>query len=128
MKIAVLGSPGEMLEAIGSLLAEHLPHEDCIYFEADGICREALPGDTDAAFVLVEDMGGLHTLRTMAELYPLLPITLVSHTPDYALEAIRQNARDYLILPIESRELARALRRMNLPGGKGARHVHASTG
>lgn len=114
MKIAIVGSPAQLRAALDSLLQNYLPEFERVYFEAGEIRRDTLPIDTAAAFVLVEDMSGVAALRSLVERYPALPVTVVSRRPDYALEAIRQGARDYLILPVSHRELERTVWRLGL--------------
>jgi len=59
-----------------------------------------------------EDADGLHILRWLRRLRPALPIILIGH-PDHVgrkQEALRMGARDYLIKPLDDRQLEWAIR------------------
>jgi two-component system response regulator AtoC len=56
---------------------------------------------------------GLHSLRWLRRLRPALPMILIGHPDDNGRkqESIRMGARDYLIRPIEDRQLEMAIQR-----------------
>jgi DNA-binding NtrC family response regulator len=58
-----------------------------------------------------EEADGLHILRWLRRLHPTLPIILISHRGDAGRkkEAIRMGARDYLISPLDDRQLSFAI-------------------
>jgi DNA-binding NtrC family response regulator len=57
---------------------------------------------------------GLHSLRWLRRLHPALPIILIGHHDDNGRkqESIRMGARDYLIRPVEERQLEMAIERI----------------
>src|SRR5580698_10720619 len=59
------------------------------------------------------DADGLHILRWLRRLRPGLPIILVGHPGDLRKhdDVIRLGARDYLVRPIDDRQLATVIRR-----------------
>jgi len=62
---------------------------------------------------------GLHSLRWLRRLRPELPIILIGHSDDSGRrqEGIRMGARDYLVRPIEYRQLEIAIQRgLSMPG------------
>jgi two-component system, response regulator YesN len=60
------------------------------------------------------EMGGIELLRRLAALHPELPVVIISGYSDfqYAREAIRFGAVDYLLKPVETVELARVVERL----------------
>jgi two-component system, NtrC family, response regulator AtoC len=56
---------------------------------------------------------GLHSLRWLRRIRPALPIILIGHPDDNGRkqESIRMGARDYLIRPVEGRQLENAIQR-----------------
>jgi DNA-binding NtrC family response regulator len=56
---------------------------------------------------------GLHSLRWLRRLRPALPIILIGHPDDNGRkqESIRMGARDYIIRPVEDRQLEMAIKR-----------------
>jgi len=58
-----------------------------------------------------EDADGLHILRWLRRLRPALPIILIGDSEDVARrqEAIRMGARDYLVKPLDDRQLEWAI-------------------
>jgi two-component system response regulator AtoC len=60
----------------------------------------------------------LHSLRWLRKLRPALPIILIGHPDDNGrkLEGIRMGARDYLVRPIEVRQLKSVIERILLTG------------
>lgn len=128
MKVAIIGPPGPEGETLSSMVREELPGYGLFRSDLDNLRREGLPEDTAAAFVLTEDMHGLFTLRALTGLYPVLPVAVVSASPDFAMEAIRQGVRDYLIFPVLQGDLDRAARRLGLYVGKEWGNDHFDTG
>ncbi len=60
------------------------------------------------------EMGGIELLRRLAALHAELPVVIISGYSDfqYAREAIRFGAVDYLLKPVETVELARVVERL----------------
>ncbi|MDL2237295.1 hypothetical protein LJC56_05640 [Christensenellaceae bacterium OttesenSCG-928-K19] len=114
MKIAIVSSPGDTFRQLSDMLNGSLPDCELICCDLDSLRRQPLPREIAAAFVFVKDMHGLVVLRAMTGLYPATPVTVISKNPDFALEAIRQGARDYLLFPVVYEELSRAIGRMGL--------------
>ena len=58
------------------------------------------------------DEDGLHILRWLRRLRPALPVILIGHPDDIGrkLEAIRMGARDYLVKPLDDRQLELVVR------------------
>jgi DNA-binding NtrC family response regulator len=67
------------------------------------------------------DADGLHTLRWLRRVRPDLAVLLISYSADDRQkgEAIRLGAQDYLVRPIEERQLERALRDLLALGAEG---------
>lgn len=114
MKIAIVSSSGDVLRQLSETLRHCLRNFEPICCDIDELRKQSLPQDTAAAFVFVADMHGLILLRSLTGLYQILPVTVISRSPDFALEAIRQGARDYLLYPVGHEELLRAIERMGL--------------
>ena len=59
---------------------------------------------------------GLHSLRWLRRLRPALPIILIGHSDDNGRkqESIRMGARDYLIRPLEDRQLEMVIQHLSL--------------
>ena len=70
-----------------------------------------LPLDLDAAFVLADDLEALLTLEKLRIRAPTLPIIVVSHGPDFAMEGIRRQVAGYLIWPLETWDLRKIFMR-----------------
>lgn len=128
MKVAVIAPAGGNRETLAVMLRDRLPRHQLVCCGLAGLRQEGLPRDTAAAFALVDDMHDLLALRAVAGLYPALPMAVISHSPDFALDAIRQGARDYLVRPVMREELDRAIRRVGLCGEGGAQLEHTNTG
>jgi DNA-binding response OmpR family regulator len=66
-------------------------------------CLEAGPFDLVFLDLKMPDVGGLELLPEIRELYPNMPVLiLTAHaTLDSAIDAVRKGARDYLLKPIE---------------------------
>jgi two-component system, NtrC family, response regulator AtoC len=78
----------------------------------DLILLELAQGDSD----------GLHTLRWLRRVRPNLPVVLLASSDDAGQqrEALRLGAQDYLIRPLQPRQLAAAIRRsLSCKGGSG---------
>ncbi len=60
-----------------------------------------------------EDEGGLHILRWLRRLRPALSIVLIGHPDDNGRkqESIRMGVRDYLVRPLDDRQLEMAIQR-----------------
>lgn len=74
-------------------------------------CNQADAVLTD---IRMGEMGGIELLRRLAVLHPELPVVIISGYSDfeYAREAIRFGAVDYLLKPVETVELARVVERL----------------
>ncbi len=74
-------------------------------------CNQADAVLTD---IRMGEMGGIELLRRLAALHPELPVVIISGYSDfeYAREAIRFGAVDYLLKPVETVELARVVERL----------------
>ena len=70
-----------------------------------------LPLGLDIAFVLADNLDALLTLEKLRVRAPALPIVVVSHGPDFALEGIRRQVIDYLIWPLETWDLRKTFMR-----------------
>jgi two-component system, NtrC family, response regulator AtoC len=75
---------------------------------------QVLSGVVPDVFVLDQRQGdaeGLHVLRWVRRLRPALPIILISHSDDAGRkqEALRIGARDYLVKPLDHRQLELAI-------------------
>lgn len=67
------------------------------------------------------EMGGIELIRQLAAQHPELPVVIISGYSDfeYAREAIRYGAVDYLLKPVETVELARVVERLRKRMGAG---------
>jgi two-component system response regulator AtoC len=66
------------------------------------------------------DEDGLHILRWLRRLRPALPIILIGHPDDAGRkqEAVRMGARDYLVKPLDERQLEWIVGQYFFPSGK----------
>jgi two-component system, NtrC family, response regulator AtoC len=96
-----------------------LGESNCWQFESAANAWEAIErvqsGATPDLLLLdlpQEDAEGLHILRWLRRLRPALPIILIGHPDDVGRkqEAIRMGARDYLVKPLDGRQLEWVIR------------------
>ncbi|AGA32239.1 response regulator receiver protein [Thioalkalivibrio nitratireducens DSM 14787] len=99
-------------------LVEDLGHEVCAE-AADGTSatREFHRTRPDAVLLDIEMPGtdGLAFARWMERDHPEVPVVLVTAHPEHALEAFDASVRDYVLKPVRSERLARALVRAAEP-------------
>lgn len=71
---------------------------------------------TDAVFtdIRMKEMNGIDLIKRLKEQSPALPVVIISGYNDfvYAREAIRYEAVDYLLKPVETAELAQVVERL----------------
>lgn len=128
MDVAFVASPGETASELCALLAEHLPDDALCCCDPKDLRSDQPVRRVEAAFVLILDVQDLSALRALTGIYPAMPIAVISKKPDFALEAIRQGARDYLICPLLPEDIDHAARRLGLNAGRRFVHGHFDTG
>lgn len=117
MQIAILGSRRNLRDEVERQVRACLAEGSPLILRQYGMDEpryNAAPAELAAAFVIIDDAKALDSLRTVAGWGENLPLTIVSNHPQYALEGVRLQARHYLLLPLEQRDVREALLRMGL--------------
>lgn len=79
-------------QGYGLLIEYYLPRD---------VFTMPLPNDADLAFITVNNMAQVETMRQFHLLYSDIPFVVVSDSKDYAVEGFRFSAKGYLTRPIE---------------------------
>ncbi len=100
----------KILEETGSI---QVVHEFTNPFEALTYLAQETP---DIVFLDVEMpiQDGITTAQKLLEMHPHLPIVFITAFTDYAVEAFKLNAVDYLVKPIEVERVLESLKRIHV--------------
>ena len=115
MEISILGYRRKMHEDVQRSILECLEDTADITLRQYGLDEPAYnpaPPEVGAAFVIIDDAKALNALRKVSGWGENLSVVIVSNHPQYALEGIRLQVRDYLLFPLTGPEMGEALRRI----------------
>lgn len=116
MRIAVVGKNKSRCMAVAQMIntsaagcssiqAHPLPVSTSHYIQTP------LAADVVAAFVLVNTMADVELVRKIAYLNRRVKLVIVSKSPEYGVEGFRIQAVDYLLEPLSSEDVEKALKR-----------------
>jgi hypothetical protein len=123
MEFAIFSHANSGGDLLALLLSVCSPGACIRRYGLDAPILQPLPQSLDAAFVLADDLAALPTIAKVRARSPALPIALVSHTPDFALEGIRKRVCDYLIWPLSQDDVGKVLCRISLQKGRSADEI-----